>query len=150
MLKKIIKLAYYLLFPFFGLYLHNSERVQVIITHNQELLLQKSLVGPQHWGFPGGGVDRNEDPLDAAVREVYEEVGLRLSPDQLKLVAVDRLPHTRRWPRYAVRFYHIELSKKQQPTIIRPYEVIAAAWFPLHALPDGISDSVNIGLRSVI
>ena len=35
------------------------------------------------WFTIGGGIEAGEDPRAAAVREVYEETGLRLSPDDL-------------------------------------------------------------------
>ena len=34
------------------------------------------------WVFPGGGVKRGEAPLDAARRELLEELNLRAGPDQ--------------------------------------------------------------------
>lgn len=40
-------------------------------------------------GFPKGRKNRNEDPLAAAIREVYEETGI--PPNQYKLVNVDPL-----------------------------------------------------------
>ncbi len=33
------------------------------------------------WAFPGGRIDEGETPEEAAVRELDEEVGLRLAPD---------------------------------------------------------------------
>lgn len=33
------------------------------------------------WALPGGRLDPGEEPLDAALREVEEELGLRLGPD---------------------------------------------------------------------
>jgi 8-oxo-dGTP pyrophosphatase MutT (NUDIX family) len=35
------------------------------------------------WTLPGGAVDPNEQPADAAVRECFEETGLRIKPDVL-------------------------------------------------------------------
>ncbi len=41
------------------------------------------------WNFPGGVVEANESPLDGAIRETKEEIGLIISPDILKLLAID-------------------------------------------------------------
>ncbi|NEI00309.1 RNA pyrophosphohydrolase [Rhizobium johnstonii] len=32
---------------------------------------------PQLWQMPQGGIDKSEDPLDAAYRELYEETGIK-------------------------------------------------------------------------
>ncbi|KFB08667.1 RNA pyrophosphohydrolase [Nitratireductor basaltis] len=32
---------------------------------------------PQLWQMPQGGIDKGEDPLEAALRELYEETGMR-------------------------------------------------------------------------
>ncbi|MFD7644809.1 NUDIX domain-containing protein [Kitasatospora sp. NPDC059795] len=45
-----------------------------------------------HWEFPGGVVERGESPTSAAVREAAEELGLRLRPEELRLLAVDWEP----------------------------------------------------------
>ena len=38
---------------------------------------------PHHWNFPGGGVERHESLTEGAIREVWEEAGIRLRPNDL-------------------------------------------------------------------
>ena len=40
------------------------------------------------WGLVGGGVKRQETPLDAIAREIYEELGLRIAKDQFRKLGV--------------------------------------------------------------
>ena len=46
--------------------------------------------GPYHGllEFPGGGIEEGESPLTAAVREVDEEVGIQINPQDGKLMGV--------------------------------------------------------------
>lgn len=38
---------------------------------------------PNHWDFPGGGRENEETPFECLTREVFEELGLQLSLDQV-------------------------------------------------------------------
>ena len=58
-----------------------------IITCNGKLLLEKR-VDSNTWGLVGGGVKKYETGLEAIVREVYEELGLRVSRDRFTKLAV--------------------------------------------------------------
>ncbi len=43
---------------------------------------------PGWWALPGGHIDQGEDPLQAAIREVQEETGVIITPEEIKLKAV--------------------------------------------------------------
>lgn len=58
-----------------------------IITCNGKLLLEKRR-DCDLWGLVGGGVKRQETPLDAIAREIYEELGLRVDKEQFRKLGV--------------------------------------------------------------
>ena len=59
----------------------------VILTCGGKLLLEKRR-DSDTWGLVGGGVKNHEEPIDAIVREIYEELGLRVKKDQFRKLAV--------------------------------------------------------------
>lgn len=58
-----------------------------IITCKGKLLLEKRR-DSDTWGLIGGGVKKSETELQAMVREVYEELGIRVSADRFQKLAV--------------------------------------------------------------
>lgn len=58
-----------------------------IITHNGRLLLEKRR-DSNTWGLVGGGVKKTETALQAMIREIHEELGVHVSKNQLKKLAV--------------------------------------------------------------
>ena len=58
-----------------------------IITKGDKLLLERRR-DSDTWGLVGGGVKRYEEPVDAMVRETWEELGLRLAKDRFQKLAV--------------------------------------------------------------
>ena len=45
-------------------------------THN--FLIMQSRFHPKKWSFPKGYIHKNEEPLEAALRELYEETSIKL------------------------------------------------------------------------
>ena len=62
-----------------------SARV-ILVDASDRLLLFRS---EDFWFTPGGGIEAGETTEQAAVRELWEETGLRLDPDQLGPVVAE-------------------------------------------------------------
>ncbi len=58
-----------------------------IITCNGRLLLEKRR-DCDLWGLVGGGVKKQETPLEAITREIYEELGLRVKKEEFSKLGV--------------------------------------------------------------
>ena len=58
-----------------------------IITCNEKLLLEKRR-DSDTWGLVGGGVKKTETEQQAMIREIYEELGLRIPKEKLKKLRV--------------------------------------------------------------
>lgn len=58
-----------------------------IITCQGKLLLEKRR-DSDTWGLVGGGVKKSETELQAIIREIWEELGLRIKPQQLRKLSV--------------------------------------------------------------
>lgn len=43
-----------------------------------------NIKNPNCWGLFGGGIEKNETPIDAAIRELNEELGIKANKGQLK------------------------------------------------------------------
>ncbi|MBX2812294.1 MAG: NUDIX hydrolase [Myxococcales bacterium] len=73
----------------------------------QVLVIKNSYL--PYYSFPGGGIAPGEQPLVAAVRECFEEVGIRTAPEHVKLDFVEEL----RWKNTldTVWVYHVRLEK---------------------------------------
>ena len=55
------------------------QRAHVFVVRDELILVLQQSGGNRWWEFPGGDLEPGEDPNDAAVREVFEESGLRIA-----------------------------------------------------------------------
>ncbi len=102
----------------------------VVRSDGRVLLVRHSY--KQRWATPGGFVNRNESPQDAAVREAREEVGLGVRTVGEPMVVVDA--HTQRVEIVVIA----ELLPGVDPDTARAasVEIVEVAWFDLDDLPD--------------
>jgi 8-oxo-dGTP diphosphatase len=83
------------------------------------------------WGTPGGLAKRHERPEVAAVRETFEEVGLRVELVGEPVVVVEPVPH-----RVDI-VYLARPAAGVDPSTARPTspEIERTEWFPIDQLP---------------
>ena len=58
--------------------------VGIIVANSDGKLLYCKRKNSKNWQFPQGGIDKNEDIFIAALRELYEEVGIE--ENKVKLI----------------------------------------------------------------
>jgi len=116
--------------PTYGAILLNEDMTQV--------LLVQSYWTKTSWGFPKGKVNQDEDPLNCAVREVYEEIGYDISSainkdEYIETVLNDQIN----------RLYIV--SGVNMKTIFSPQtrnEIGSIQWFALDKLPSNRRDHI--------
>jgi 8-oxo-dGTP diphosphatase len=92
------------------------------------------------WAAAGAGhVEQDESVFEAAVREAREEIGVDLSPDDLRpLCAMHRTHGNHRPIDERVDFFFSCASWRGEPHIVEPLKSGGLEWFPLSALPDNV------------
>ncbi|MFM1976295.1 MAG: hypothetical protein RL145_1141 [Pseudomonadota bacterium] len=91
------------------------------------------------WHLPGGGVERGENALDAAMKEAREEAGLIIRPEDLRLVSI----HSN----FAYfKGDHVLLYRARTWTVEptnRAHEIAEHGFFPLTELPAATTASTH-------
>ncbi len=95
------------------------DRATAVVHRDGRLLLVRDR-GFRHFSLPGGGVRLGERPIDAAVRELEEETGLR---------AVSAAPLLHCGTRDIFNTYHVFLVEADGELHIDPVELSEALWW---------------------
>lgn len=114
----------------------------LIIKNNQILLIQSKIHGL--WELPGGGIELNENMLEALHREVYEETGYKIAPlDNHPLYIEDNYFYAPESDKYYKSIPIVFLAKPKgsnknaQP--IYKQEISKMKWFDIDKLPKEIN-----------
>jgi mutator protein MutT len=96
------------------------------------------------YSLPGGHVEAGESVVQAAVREMREETGLRIEPHDLAWMGVvHRLSDTNR-----IDFFLCAQQWDGEPAIREPGKCDRLEWFRADALPDLVVPYVREALRA--
>jgi putative (di)nucleoside polyphosphate hydrolase len=92
----------------------------IVLDQNNQLLICRRK-GKKTWQFPLGGIDADESPIQAAYRELYEEVGIK--KNQVKVIQKSKY-----WYRY-----DLPGKYKPWPKSLKNFKGQTQKWFMLKA-----------------
>ena len=118
----------------------DSSRVSsvVVVTNDKMLMLQRR--DNNKWTFPGGHLNDTETHLEGAVRELWEEAGIKANPDEMIL-----LGNKKTFENKDIYVYLYKINSEVNPSAANDPDKEAQkfAWLP-HVLPEDIKENLYI------
>lgn len=142
---RIGRLTFWAAWPLLWIYLRRGERTRVLIVSEGQALVVKGWLGSGKWVLPGGGLHSNESPIDGALRELYEETGLRLLPEDLQEGGQDTSTDSG----LAFKF-HAFYAQLPKPSLLKhwSFEILEIAWVPLEQLTPATAENSTAKLAT--
>ena len=100
-------------------------------TEAGRLLLLRQPPG-RRWGLPAGLLKRYEAPAAGAARELFEESGVRIDPDDLVAATPNAIVHSQGW---VDMVFTGSVPASSTRLVVDGGEVLEARWFALDELP---------------
>lgn len=112
--------------------------VGVIVRRGSRVLvgMRQGSHGAGTWALPGGHVDPGETPRQSAARELEEEHGIRVAPEELREVGhwtTDLFPEV---SKHYVTLYVVWDWDGQEPQICEPHKCQTIQWAEWNDLPE--------------
>jgi 8-oxo-dGTP diphosphatase len=118
-----------------------SAACAVIFDEEDRALLVRENYAGHRFGLPGGQVEPGESPEEAAVREVFEETGLRVLVEDL--VGLYRFLEPPSFTGYAFRCTIVD----GDPAVPASGEIAEIGWYPPTDLPTPLTRLVRLALE---
>ena len=111
-----------------------------VINSKKQVLLEKrgpnKRIKPNKWAMCAGHVKADEEMKSAAVRELQEEIGLKISIDELNLLEKMEVQKGE-FNSHLTRFYYVICNKNEDEFKIQEEELSEVKWF-------NIDDVINM------
>ena len=110
------------------------QGVRIILIQDRRVLLVSHWYAPWTWTLPGGGVNKNETPEDAAMREAREETGL-----VVKSLAGEIGTYRGTFGRGDMVAVYYTGDFEGSISLTPNFEIMGRSWFDIDNLPEEIS-----------
>lgn len=136
---------FFFLQPILKIYLKKRTTTRVFIVVNNKVLLTKGWLSNGSYGLPGGGLKKNEQPFEAALREVFEETAIKLKKEDLKYQGQYQTNNQLLSYKYHLFFIFI----KHQPVVRNQLiEIVESRWCDIKLIDQiFVSDEVITAYR---
>jgi ADP-ribose pyrophosphatase YjhB (NUDIX family) len=138
--QKIKKFYYFFKNPIYKFYCFIfrpvSLGVKVVVENNGKVLMGRISYAHKKWIFPGGGVEKGETFLQAASRELEEEMGIKSK----NLVEMGEYTSDRNFKKNIVKCFY--LNTDSSLVKIDNFEITESGWYEIGNLPNDCSPSV--------
>lgn len=109
-----------------------------IVWKNKVLLTKRSSgqnIGPGLWQLPGGKKDGGENNCQTVIREVYEELGIKIDPSRVKYITNITRNSLGDNPNVLMRLHLFVYMSNEKVTDIRPEDSVERIqWLPLSSI----------------
>ncbi|MFC3213269.1 NUDIX domain-containing protein [Novosphingobium panipatense] len=140
--RALYRIAHRVRVPIWRLFRIQVHGVRVIaLDEKDRLLLVRHSYGASGWMPPGGGIEPDEDPVEAAARELREETGCLLSQARLLAVRAEDFHGSRNMVR-------VVLGRAAGAPQADGREIVQARFFALEDLPEAMPVGLKERLRA--
>lgn len=125
--------------------------VYLILMKDNKILLSRRYNTGFHDGeysFPAGHLTENETLIQAIIREAKEEIGIKVNPEDLKLIHVIHRKKEKDREEDRINFFFIAKKWAGAPKIMEPYKCDDLDWFPFNKLPKNIIPYIRQTIES--
>ncbi|MCX7600510.1 MAG: bifunctional nicotinamide-nucleotide adenylyltransferase/Nudix hydroxylase [Meiothermus sp.] len=116
--------------------IHVATDAMVLAQAHVLLVERAGALSKGAWALPGGYVEPQETLLEAALRELFEETGLRLEPSQLTASKAFDYPGRSLRGRVISYGHFFDLGNAPPPPVQGQDDAARAFWLPLDELPN--------------
>lgn len=130
----------------------NIPVVDVILRRDNKILFllrQNTGWRDGFYSLPGGHVDEHESFKQAACRELMEEVGISITPDQLEHRITFQAIGDRGKDEIRVGIYFEALNWEGEPVNAEPTKHAKLAWFDPDNLPENVTPNAKLKLNAI-